>query len=346
MGLANLVAYSQDAFASFDLPSQLMYSEDRRGRLPEPPWLRETMTEPNYPRLVDLNTDVSLFDIPAEGWSPPLGGSPPSNIDELAFYLPFHFYRERWGIYIRANGILTLAAYLKRRRLYPDDGGLVQMCRDVLLEHERLHFMAEVAAARAELVVRSKIYHAYFHLRQASLEEEALANAWALERAGQANWEQALRDWMDGQGPGYRDYATIVSVEDAQRSLIRHLLSQQHVDFSARTLGPVDFLFDNSSRLSVPVRIVIDPAYPIGRGRPFPKAFSMKICVHTEEHPPPHYHIFMPPNVPYTRYEWPAHAPLDGDPKLSNAEEKKRLQYWSRYGKKIEEKLRAVFRPP
>ena len=33
-------------------------------------------------------------------------------VEMFAYYLPFHFYHQRWGIYIRASGVVTIAQWL------------------------------------------------------------------------------------------------------------------------------------------------------------------------------------------------------------------------------------------
>src|SRR5438445_13719866 len=72
-----------------------------------PTWLRE-------PESLDTADQFDPWVI--EGEVPP--PDPPSGVDHwgadvLAFYLPFHFYREEWGIYLRASGIIYLACLLK-----------------------------------------------------------------------------------------------------------------------------------------------------------------------------------------------------------------------------------------
>ena len=65
--------------------------------------------------------------------------------DALAFYLPFHFYREDWGVYIRTSGVLYLAQVLKDQDcpLLPGDEEYLNLAEAMLYEHELCHACAE-----------------------------------------------------------------------------------------------------------------------------------------------------------------------------------------------------------
>lgn len=56
------------------------------------------------------------------------------------------------GIYLRESGVLQVASILKGSGLKRGDFDLLQHARHLLTAHERLHFEAEVACARAEIV--------------------------------------------------------------------------------------------------------------------------------------------------------------------------------------------------
>ena len=100
--------------------------------------------------------------------------------DALAYYLPFHFYAEEWGIYLFTSGTVYLAAVLKGAALVPGDEHYLDMAEKILLDHELLHACTEIACTRAELMSRSPLYVPYFEDPEAGEHEEAIANAHAL----------------------------------------------------------------------------------------------------------------------------------------------------------------------
>lgn len=82
-----------------------------------------------------------------------LPGILPSGIDVLAYYLPFHFYSTKWGIYVLASGILSVASMLvsaSEPKLSKNEDALAFA---ILMHHESFHFFCEIACARAELLV-------------------------------------------------------------------------------------------------------------------------------------------------------------------------------------------------
>lgn len=152
---------------------------------------------------------------------------PPYPIDEdaqkeatieeyFAYYLPFHFYKKDWGIYIRALGIEQLAAILNIND--------PKIAKDILFYHELFHFITELAVSRVESKLDRPIYSlsgfssgallrkglfGYFFDSQASLLEESLANAYSYNSLRKSNRRQLLRElynWMRGLAPGYRDF--------------------------------------------------------------------------------------------------------------------------------------------
>ena len=124
--------------------------------------------------------------------------------DVLVYYLPFHFYRKGiWGVYLRAKGILELAAELKGGPITHGSDAAVQAAKVSLFEHELFHCLTETAATRAEVVARSPIYRGYFDDRYASGHQQAMANAFAHRKIGKAypSFISPLESWMGGQGP-------------------------------------------------------------------------------------------------------------------------------------------------
>jgi hypothetical protein len=130
-------------------------------------------------------------------------------IDTLAFYLPYHFYSSRWGIYLKTSGVLYVASLLKDALISVGDEDVLQLAQRILFEHEFFHFIVETACARAEVVAKTRLYDVYYPHPFAAPHEEALANAYSFRKAlvGQPHPLKAIvAAWMDGQGPGYRDY--------------------------------------------------------------------------------------------------------------------------------------------
>lgn len=133
-------------------------NEPDAARSPLPPWLEPLEIE--FADTIDLNSqdETLLIELPEHGidGSLPRVTRPEFGADSLAFYLPFHFYRTVWGIYIWSGGVLHLAVKLKAGVLVPGDEHLLVLATKILVEHELFHFMVEVSSGRAELVARSQ----------------------------------------------------------------------------------------------------------------------------------------------------------------------------------------------
>jgi hypothetical protein len=95
------------------------------------------------------------------------------------------------------------------RRNYPTRTFLV-LAYNLLLDHERVHFFAEYASSRVEVVTAAPCYDAYFKRQDAALHEEGLANAYvvrSLRRRASEKLVNAASAWMATQGPGYCDFS-------------------------------------------------------------------------------------------------------------------------------------------
>jgi hypothetical protein len=281
-----------------------------------------------------------------------------TTVEDLAFYLPFHFYLTAWGIYIRAAGVWALARRFALPRIRPDASGLAYAYK-LLLEHERLHFLAEYAASRIEIVTAQDCYDAYFKYEEAGLHEEALANAQALRglrRSTPSKLVESAAKWMATQGPGYNDFKEWLPPRftDGERRVVafmtRHAaaknrlaLSPMPTSTSAYAWHPAEFLFRNTALPSVPVYIILDLSVPWVRvARPFPKQFGLQVFVYSNDHNPPHMHIECPPGTKRTRYRWPELKPLPGDNPLASSEEKCLRQYLAAHGHAIERKITSI----
>ena len=305
-----------------------------------------------------------------EGETPPAPTGQPAGIDVLAYYLPFHFYTDRWGIYVRASGIISVASMLASATGKRRSSDFANLAYAILLHHERFHFFSEIACSRAELVLSDERYRHYFHDQGAAVCEEALANAHAFRialRRQPAAIRQCVEQWMHKQGPGYRDFSRCLApavFADWRRTATRHMrntgmngiacgdsalyanrvIMRDTVIFrDGRKISlPTEFLYDGLARTVAPLRLVLD-APGVGVLKPFPKYVGLRVQVHSNDHPPPHIHVEMPPGTPFTRLEWPTLDTLTGDPALSRSEQKNLDKYLSKYWDAIDQKIKEVY---
>jgi hypothetical protein len=271
-----------------------------------------------------------------------------TTVETLAFYLPFHFYRTAWGIYIRAAGLWALAGRLALPKKHPGLETLAVSYR-LLLAHERAHFRAEYAASRIEVLTAEPRYEDYFKDVEAGLHEEALANAYALgqlRRHAVPKMIKAVAAWMATQPDGYRDFAKWLPPHTTEAHRRAAIAMSRVAAVTNRLSGapshawhPAEFLFRQSSA-SVPVYFVLDLTTPSVRiVRPFPKDYGLQVFVHSNDHKPPHIHIESPPGKKRTRYTWPALTPLPGDPSLKAIEEKQLRKYLNRHHDAIAQRV-------
>jgi hypothetical protein len=333
-----------------DGPTRLPSPEDSdltAERPPIPEWLRRDENE-----ILQISGGTptifteGVFDEAAPVSAPltPLGTP-----DMLAYYLPYHFYGNgTWGIYVRAKGILELAAEIKGAPVTQGGDDAIRAAWISLVEHELFHCLTEAAATRAEVVVRSAVYHPYFFDLWATFHEEAVANAYAHSKIkkGYSAFVTRLESWMRSQGPGYRDFHKYTG-----RSLQKGKLkcSQHIVRFAppARHLPsklPSGFLFGKTA--NIPTYVVLDAEIALQVLRPFPKYNGVVVKVHSREHPPPHIHVEMPPGQELTRCEWPSLQPLGRDPSLSQRQQAKLREYLQKHGADVWQRLRSVYDNP
>jgi hypothetical protein len=281
--------------------------------------------------------------------------------DVLAYYLPFHFYKKAWGIYVRAAGVCALAERL-RPKTGAADSDVLDFAYQLLLEHERFHFFAEYAASRIEVVTAEPCYRyrelrdpyqqmpGYFQDQTAASHEEALANASAIavcRRHASGPLVDSAKAWMLTQPEGYRDFKQWLPPNfDAGRRRAAAYMSppaRAATNVLLNDSHPAEFVFFRVNSRRSPVRIVLDAALPWLRvAKPFPVDFGLQVHVRTNDHRPPHIHIDCPPGTPYTRYLWPELMPFPKDARLRTSQEKSLRRYVDRYGAAIERKVAAV----
>lgn len=321
-------------------------------RVPIPDWLAGAGDEDTI--SVEVDDPIRVEGRVPRGPTPAANGT---TAETLAFYLPFHFYRSKWGIYICASGVWSLARRLAFPKKLPDLD-ILRAAYYLLLEHERFHFCAEYAASRIEVVTPQACYSSYFKDKDASFHEEAVANAHtlrALSRKAAAKLVKAASAWMATQPQGYRDFkdwlpprftngkrraAVFMSPSSLANSL---LLRPVYRGSPAYAWHPADFLFLQTTGRQIPIRIVLESSIPwLKVARPFPKDFGLQVYVHSNDHRPHHIHIDCPPGTPRTRYLWPQHSPYPGDPSLSTGEEKRLRKYLKVHGGAIARRVASI----
>ena len=178
------------------------------------------------------------------------GGAGPRTtvIERLAFYLPFHNYRDWWGIYIFPEGILKIRQemqpFFQRHGIGPREQ--VRFAKQLLYFHEFYHHAVESFGARLEAISNQPCYLNGFSIRyqqtfsSPQCLEETCANSYAREKiAGgcrglgisRADVAAGINNWFSGQPPGYREAA------NTNRSWGRNIRPLLYEDYIQATLG-------------------------------------------------------------------------------------------------------------
>ena len=157
--------------------------------------------------------------------------------DYLAWYCPFCFHGQDWGIFFHLQRMQAfIRGEAKDTGESPSPLGR-ELIRKVL-HHELFHFLTEHTAAissqlRGEKFFSNDVYKDYIKVSpNTRLTEEAMANAYALTRTdycpedfSQFKSGSDLRDYLcsvcDKAGPGYKDYRN-VSTDDSDPGLLIH----------------------------------------------------------------------------------------------------------------------------
>jgi hypothetical protein len=353
MSLRSLVEFAQEHFGALSKLPDVNSAPENLGpadgiklpsRPPVPTWIgqtgeRDLPLDGDHPWRIDGPIDPQQPPPEVETWG----------ADALAFWVPFHFYRERWGIYIRQSGVIYLASVLKGDRLKPGDEKYLDLAETLLLEHELCHATVEIACTRAELVARTSLYQQYFADSTASAHEEAISNAEAILRTLELNDQVRARAeaWMRHQGPGYRDFWNWTESRKLSRGMDRvaRFILKPLPPPQPKASGPSKaFLFHEARRYKIPAKRIVDlPQSHAAILRPFPKQFGIQVLVHSNDHPPPHIHIQMPPGGAETRYVWPDLLPMKNDQRLPTGGEKNLKRYLKEHGTEIAERLCRVY---
>jgi hypothetical protein len=125
--------------------------------------------------------------------------------ETLAWYSPYHFYPDSWGVTIRNRGIEIVASSLISNGLDLATANLV--AQKALIAHELGHFQVENGVTLLELSAGTGMYVAQKKSDGLSWcnDEEGLCNALAHQAAGSQH-QHALEDFLDFSPVGYRDW--------------------------------------------------------------------------------------------------------------------------------------------
>jgi hypothetical protein len=383
MGLNNLVGFAQEHFGQDRPPPD--------GRFPVPPsWVPVNVVEalqsgslaaenvtdnPNSPlaqvQILHPGDTIGVGDGLDSEEDPTQSESLQTDrygTDALAYYLPFHFYRSAWGVYLRESGLKSLTNVLKGEDNDSPDSAYVNLAYQVLYEHEMFHHLCELVASFGELAWLDDMYSAYFSDKSAAEKEEAMANAYAFRTRVSSRLRDArarLRSWMTTQGAGYRDfgkYGTIKAFQGGQSQISERIfkalssnatkvIHQTHYAFNLPATWPGQALFEAVASqkprkfLRDRTYLVMDCSPPwLSVFKPFPDFNGVRVEVYSRDHKPPHFHIFIPSDRPkyLTRYTWPQMQPYNGDYTLSHKERRRLDQYLQRYGTAIAKKIQQV----
>ncbi len=140
-------------------------------------------------------------------------------IDIVAFYAPFHFFKDYWGIYVVKDMLHGLAwlAYNRVTKHKPLKQEIVHDILDAVMEHALLHFRVEFLTLLIEVAFMCPVYIPYYYRSRRdssySPEEEAIANAHMLTKDMTHEVKEVLRELSDTSPPGYRDYRQFIRGE-------------------------------------------------------------------------------------------------------------------------------------
>lgn len=195
-----------------------------------------------------------------------------TGIDILAFYVSFHFGRD-WGIYIRERGLYLVAWFLQGPY---DPVYRLQQAFRCLHRHEYFHFLTDVAVTTVELSSHDWLYVPYLRAAKGgtppwNLQEEAMANAYALGGFAGSALIPDFERFMGTQPPGYRDHASFRvrggRLKQGMPSLLSDAISAGGMPALPMPLGPL--LFDRAGQVvrvdDVPVYLIRDPARSSGQ---------------------------------------------------------------------------------
>jgi hypothetical protein len=282
---------------------------------------------------------------PMETWDSAIGKETQQvGTEALAWYLPYHSSVLDYGIYFRETGLLFLADLL-------ESGGVSALqslghSYQFLNGHEEIHFGVEAVSSFAEYFSNRSFYPNRFgkplgygkSLLTPAQVEEALATAFAVSRERAPSAESLLEDFATHHQPaGYRDWREVKWRARFSQGLDDYF---NHIgSFAGFRSGPWSPLFSWSrDRTGDVPRYIIRDAAP-GRGIVFGFRYDgVELEIHfAKEHPPPHFHVRIPPRVGANlRFEYPGLNPVGpGGRSLKGWERRAVEQAIERYPREI-----------
>jgi hypothetical protein len=334
-----------------------------RARRPEvPDWLRDDEAGTEFDSADELEIlDDADEDAPAE-WKPPNGSN--ADTDAIAYYLPFHLYgKDRWGIYIRGQGIGWLAKQLipggmKQR---PSLQERVTAARQFLWEHEGFHAQVEFAATRLEVLTHDSksmkakpVYVPYFGTGGLSIRaarEEAIANARAIKRASPGPKSAigvGLREICSKQSVGYRHFKLYDNVGGLKRGY------RQCAASLCRAIGPLpyspgwpgEFLVDDAAPppKEIPTRLVGSLPGWIRLVRRFARWRGIQVDMHVgREHGLPHVHATFDKGGDQWVVSWPDLKPIKAKKSMSRSQRDLLQEYVAHFRLAFEQRAAITF---
>ncbi|MEM2179123.1 MAG: hypothetical protein QXO40_03505 [Candidatus Aenigmatarchaeota archaeon] len=311
--------------------------------------LREILEFPIPPTIfIDPEVEVSEVDEELEKEIRETG------VEALAYYIPFHQSKKRWGIYFRVRGVFYLSNYFKNKGNFNDINNRIKWALEILFYHEFFHFLSEVTAAHMEMTYKKPLYNDYQNfLKVAPISlhiEEALANVYVLKYI--KKYHSHIKKFFDMQPLPYSQYSQFIediSFLIGKRKLgaiirIHNLseITQTITSFPAIDEPFWEFLFNVMPEKlflqDLPIYFVIEKDHPSSNIRFITPVFmGVQIAVYPCDHPPPHIHIWIPAhNKRDGRYLYPSLEPYKNAKPLSNRERKKVQKVIEKYKDKIE----------
>jgi hypothetical protein len=226
----------------------------------------------------------------------PGGLDPDQSIATLAFYLPFHLYPEKWGIYVFADGIQVVNKALQGFFTEQMTGVADQyrLSHMLLEQHETFHHNTEIFVTRLETTLRKSCYIDHTMSRYKKVLhtpicfEETCANSFARTKVlmaladpgGKKSFTRAINKFFASQPPGYKEAASttddswlraekISLFDDYYSACMAHVpphLSNNQIDFGWSLAGQWDKAPPKS--ISDRKHILIRRHSPLGKSLP------------------------------------------------------------------------------
>lgn len=172
-----------------------------------------------------------------------------------SWYQPYHFLpRQKWGVHLRQDSWLRIAAFLYRNCPSTADRKLdsIKSAFLYLYVHELFHSIVENAASVMEILLsKSKVYTDYYSniystvFNSSNCIEEALGNGYLFLWAEECHIDREyLRNHLLKQGPGYRDFIRYHDLPNFSKGT-RMLLAQiRYGNLNTNEYDPIEQLVD------------------------------------------------------------------------------------------------------